>query len=716
MGVVWLMLGICRSFYFFGCFALVVCLTSLVCGGEYVEPIREEVLVGDIDGGTALVVSPDGRVFYAEQTGAIRVWKDERLLAQPALNLADRLDTYWERGLIGMTLHPDFPVTPWFYVVYVAKAPYTHHVVSRFTMLGDWVDPVSERVLLEGDDQATLGGHVPAGHQGGPIVFGNDGMLYIGLGEQTAGEPSQALNTLQGKILRIKPDGSIPEDNPFYHQTKGKYRSIWAHGIRNPFGLAVEPGSGRLFCTDVGGSAFEEINEIVTGHNYGWPKAEGFSDDPKFTNPLHAYPPTVGRCISGALFYPASDSVGNRPFLLPDVWRGRFFFVDWASHWIKAMDPDKPEDVRHFGRGLNAPVAIQAADDGSLLVLNRGTIWRDGKKYQEKSGSLVRLRYLSDGVVHSKNRPDEVTFPDALAETGYFDTEQPDHPNEAFKSFEIALPRWEPGVQSRYWISLSDGASFVFDKVNQWGLPRAAVVIRNIYQSNRLSRPFETHLIQGHDNGRVAAAAYRWDTGGTDARLVKSAVVSDLKGVPERQWFTPGIEQNLDLNSVVMGFHLPLRARQLNVMVEAPNGESVSQLKLWGERGWLSSAPSEADLQKLPELVALDAIEANLTARVRSYLDVNCSHCHQPGGLSRGQFDARITTRLEDQGLVNGPLIAGDMGIEDARLVKPGHPEASILLERLKRKDFFRMPPVVMHDVESPLIPVLEAWIEGGME
>lgn len=350
---------------------------------------KATTLVDGINAATALVVAPDGRVFYAEQTGAIRVVKVGNLLSTPAIDLSAKLDTWWERGLIGLTLHPDFPRTPYLYAVYVAKEPYTHHVVSRFTVVGDLLDPAREMVLLRGDDQSKLGGFQPAGHQGGPITFGQDGLLYIGLGEQTAGEPSQSLKTLLGKILRIRQDGSIPKDNPFYTQTAGKYRSIYAIGIRNPFGLTVDPSSGRLLEADVGGSAFEEVNDIVAGANYGWPKAEGLSDNEAFKNPLHAYPPAIGRSIWGAMVYP---SAGN----FPDEWHGKLFIADWAIHWLRAIDLEEPSKLIPFGEGFSAPVGIAVAPEGSVYVLNSNTRWRDGKVFKDNTGSLVQIRYVGE--------------------------------------------------------------------------------------------------------------------------------------------------------------------------------------------------------------------------------------------------------------------------------------------------------------------------------
>src|SRR5262249_23044998 len=159
-------------------------------------------------------------------TGALRVVKDDKLLENAFMTL--KVDSAWERGLIGVALDPDFPGRPFVYLCYVTGEPYPHHRVSRFTAKGDSALPASELVLLEGDDQTRLGGKIPAGHQGGAIHFGVDGKLYVAIGEQTAGEPAQSFETLQGKLLRINSDGSIPNDNPFVNKAKGKYRAIWA--------------------------------------------------------------------------------------------------------------------------------------------------------------------------------------------------------------------------------------------------------------------------------------------------------------------------------------------------------------------------------------------------------------------------------------------------------------------------------------------------------
>jgi putative heme-binding domain-containing protein len=334
-----------------------------------------------ITGATAMAVASDGRVFVCEQTGALRVVKGGRLLERPFVTL--RVDSTWERGLIGVALDPGFATNNYVYVTYVVPKPNPHHRVSRFTARGDVAAADSESILIEGDDQTKLGGEVPAGHQGGAIHFGKDGKLYVALGEQTAGAPSQAMDSLLGKLLRINADGSIPEDNPFYGKARGKYRAIWALGLRNPFTFAVQEETGRIFINDVGQAAWEEIDEGFPGANYGWPASEGPTTDRRFRGPVHSYPVAS---IAGGAFCPTAGSGG-----FPAHFRGRYFFADFVKGWIKHLDPEHPEKVETFATGLARPVDLQFGPDGSLYVLERDAWVIDGN-FRPGTGLLLQIR------------------------------------------------------------------------------------------------------------------------------------------------------------------------------------------------------------------------------------------------------------------------------------------------------------------------------------
>jgi putative heme-binding domain-containing protein len=357
-------------------------------GSDVIAPLAlppgfsARVVADGLTGATALEVTPDGRVLICEQTGTLRVVDHDALVSEPLLTL--KVDSDWERGLIGVAVDRRDLKREHVYVCYVARDPFPHHRISRFRVDGRRAQPDSETILLEGDDQRKLGGSVPAGHQGGAIHFGEDGKLYVAVGEQTAGQPAQEMNTLLGKILRINADGAIPEDNPFCASASGKYRAIWALGLRNPFTFAIQPGTGRIFINDVGGVA-EEVNEGFAGANYGWPTIEhGPTKDRRFRGPIHSYPTAS---IAGGAFAPA-----GRRVVLPEEFQSKYFFMDFVKGWVNTLDADHSERVTTFATGLGRPVDLRFNDDGTLYILLRDA-WVKDRDFRPKTGRLIRITY-----------------------------------------------------------------------------------------------------------------------------------------------------------------------------------------------------------------------------------------------------------------------------------------------------------------------------------
>lgn len=345
-----------------------------------------ETVCEGLDAAITMDIARDGRVFVTEQLGAVRVIQDGKLLPEPFVKL--EVDDYWERGVEGVAVHPKFPEEPYIYVHYVRKAPFTHHVVSRFTAEGPSFNTAkagSELVMIEGEDQAKHPGQYKGAHQGGAMRFGADGKLYVTIGEHSARQPAQGFDTLFGKVLRFNPDGSIPADNPFAGKSEGKYRSIYAIGLRNPFGLAVQPGTGKIYVTDVGQDLFEEINEVKAGGNYGWPKAEAMvGHSAEFEKPVHFYGRKIGPCIAGGVFVPEKSA-------LPAKYAGKFIFADYSVGCLRTIDPAKPEESEPFAKLVPNPTDMVFSPDGSLLVLARNAWLQDGK-LKRRTGMLMRVR------------------------------------------------------------------------------------------------------------------------------------------------------------------------------------------------------------------------------------------------------------------------------------------------------------------------------------
>jgi len=334
---------------------------------------RNESWITGVNSATAFAQAPDGRIFVAQQGGALRVVSAAgALLATPMLNLT--VDSNGERGLIGVTLHPNFATNGHVYVYYTTATNGTHNRVSRFTATGDTAG--SELILFE------LPALSATNHNGGAMHFGVDGKLYVAVGDNADSSTPQNLGNVFGKMLRLNDDGSIPTDNPYYATQSGQARAVWASGLRNPFTFAVQPGTGRIHINDVGQGLWEEINLGVQGANYGWPASEGPDNvTAGVTGPLLAYKHSaaspagsgpggflIGFTIAGGTFYPDAA-----PF--PAGYRNSYYFADYVSKFVARYDWVN-NAAYAFATVSGDPVDLLSGVDGALYVLTRGGITR----------------------------------------------------------------------------------------------------------------------------------------------------------------------------------------------------------------------------------------------------------------------------------------------------------------------------------------------------
>jgi hypothetical protein len=282
--------------------------------------------------------------------------------------------------------------------------PEGHNRVSRFT-----ADPANPDRALEGSEVVLL--EIAATHSvfhnGGALTFLADGTLTIAVGDNALGGVAQLLTDLRGKVLRIRADGSIPADNPFYLDTTDANRAIWALGFRNPFTASLDAGPGtganRLFVNDVGQDAVEEINDTVAGGNYGWPICEGPCAAPNaaLTDPVaayhHGFSDSTGCAVTGGTFYAPAHPT------FPVAYRGKYFYIDFCSAWIRLLDP-VTRATQVFATNLPpsddasaTQVTLEVGPDGALYFANRFR------------GAIYRIQYAGSGAPHIGQSPAHVS-------------------------------------------------------------------------------------------------------------------------------------------------------------------------------------------------------------------------------------------------------------------------------------------------------------------
>ena len=374
---------------------------------------------------TSFAFTPDGRIFIAEKSGVVRVFKNGALLPTPLIDISAKVNNYWDRGLIGMALDPNFAANGYIYLLYPYEATATDDAggktarLSRYTVVGDTASPATETVLLGTNagsacTQFPVGSDcIPAewyGHGVGDIHFGSDGSMFLSNGDASSWNVvnddalrAQDLNSLAGKIIRIDPNtGQGLPDNPYWNGDPNAARSkVWAYGVRNAYRFSVRPNSGApgtVYAGDVGWDTTEEVNVVPRGANLGWPCYEGSlvqpgyqmkpvcqtlyadvaADPTKWTKPILTYDHNgTGAAITGGVFYTGTA--------YPAPYQGVYFYGDYARNQLRYASIDTSGVVTSgptdFDPTADSPVDIQVGPDGNLYYLAIG------------SGQLIKYVY-----------------------------------------------------------------------------------------------------------------------------------------------------------------------------------------------------------------------------------------------------------------------------------------------------------------------------------
>lgn len=602
-----------------------------------------------------------------------------------------------EEGLLGLAFHPRYAENGRFYLYYSAANP-RRSVVSELQRSDDpfRADRGTERILME----------VPqpfSNHNGGDLRFGPDGFLYISLGDGgSGGDPQnhgQRPETVLGSILRIDvdhPDAvcgtpyGIPADNPFAQGRCGADQplrgqpEVYAWGLRNVWRMAFDAGTGELWAADVGQDAWEEIDIIVRGGNYGWREVEGdrcFSrgcDPSLFLPPVHVYGHDEGQSITGGFVY--------RGAALPELF-GAYVFGDYASGriWALRRRADGPPEVTLL-TDTNHEIASFGEDaDGEIHVL-----------LFTRARSIARLR-------RRDNAPNPEPVPPTLSGTGCYADTASRRVAPGVIPYQPVAPFWSDGAEKTRFFALPAGGTLTWQPDDAFEVPVGTVLIKDFTLPGQAG-PHETRLLV-RETDQWSGYSYRWRADGSDADLLPGKLETT---VGEQTWLYPSRAECETCHVREAGGALGLTSRQLNSMYDYGTGPVVQLEALVGAgyvRG-LPAAPAE-----LPAFVSPADEAADLGARARAWLHTNCANCHRPGGRADADIDLRAEIPLEAMKLCRTAPRHPDPTDPEAPLLAPGDPEGSVLFRRIAARGDRQMPPLASYVVDAAGRDLLRAWI-----
>lgn len=699
-----------------------------------------------------LIAEPSGARFWVlEQQGRILSFANDPDAdeVRVVLDLQAQTQGTGDSGMLSMAFHPDFDdeesaseglifVAYSFRKITEPNAPLRSRV-SRFHVdrTTGVADPESELVLINQLDQSPW-------HQGAALLFRpSDGYLYVTVGDE--GGIACSLDNCQridrdlfSGVLRLDVDNlgegvshppprqpesgktayySIPDDNPFVGR-EGVLEEFYAIGLRSPHRMTLDPVEDLLWIGDVGQAAREEIDVLASGGaNFQWSVLEGSlpigetTDPPDpligtWTPPIFEYDRLQGGTVIGGYVY--------RGQALPEL-QGRYLHGDFLSGRIWSLTYERNGDqVTAIDNDLLLSTPFRGRTNGLVSF----GLDPDGEVYLVTLGAPANLYKLVRAAADPGN------MPRTLSATGLFEDLEGLEPVEALVPYDVKVPLWSDGTSKRRWMSVPSDGVVEYSESDPWRFPPGTVFVKhfeiNLDESKtddpETIRRLETRVLVVQPDYRVYGVTYRWRADGSDADLLvkgdrETLTIRDHEGVERLQKYDfPGPIDCLSCHDEGAGFVLGPRARQFAGVAGDQLDEEDDQLSWLAAAGFLDRDELDLNRHLIPDLAALDDESASLELRVRSYLDVNCSHCHGSQDLDRSLWDARVTSPLNRQRIVYGSPL-GAWGPGD-HIVTPGDPEASVMLLRASSAEpGLRMPPLARNLPDQAFASVLEDWI-----
>ena len=661
------------------------------------------------------------RLFVAEQWGKVFSFRNDPGAERPELVIDLQKEVPGLTQLYGMAFHPGFATNHFVYFCYVLKdgLPDGTHV-SRFTMTQSEpprIDSATEKIVIT---------WLSGGHNGGCVKFGLDGFLYISTGDSASPDPPDPLNTgqdlsdLLSSVLRVDVDHEdngkayrVPADNPFV-SAPGARNEIWAYGFRNPWRMSIDRQNGALWVGDVGWELWEMIYRVERGGNYGWSIVEGpQSVKPNakpgptpILAPVVSHPHSEAASITGGCVYH-----GKRLRQL----EGTYIYGDWVT--------GKLWGLRHDGKRVSWQGELA---NSTLQVVCFG---------EDNAGELYIADY-GGGIYQLEANPVPDTsrsFPRKLSETGLFASTKSHTPAPGVIPFSVNAELWSDGAMAER-LAAFPGTSGVYKGKDLWGsvkwiFPSNGVLAKTLSLElepgkARAARRIETQILH-FDGVSWHGYSFRWNDDQSDAMLVEMAGADRALEIADAQsrdghrrqtWHFHSRAECLRCHNPWGGPPLAFNFLELNKDQPYPStrGGAVdacrdNQIRTLAHIGMLD--PSLFD-EPSPKLANPRDPKADLQERARSWLHVNCAHCHRFGAGGSVASFFNFDQKLEESRTLNASPSQGTFGIPGAHVITPGEPLRSVLYYRLSSLGPAHMPRIGSRVVSEDALNLIYDWIK----
>ena len=562
-------------------------------------------------------------------------------------------------------------------------------VIDRETMK---IDPNSHKAIIQWESN---------GHDGGGVVFGNDGMLYITTGDGTSDSDvnltGQRIDLLLAKLLRIDVDKpatgklyGIPANNPFLDH-KNAAPETWALGFRNPWRLTCDDKTGQIWVGENGQDTWESVKLVERGANYGWSVYEGSHPfylertlgPGKLTGPTFEHHHREARSLTGGIVYYGKQ--------LPEL-RGAYVYGDYSTGkiWAGKLDGQKVLWHREIADTPFAITGFAIDTNGNLIVID------------DHSG-FHRLR-------PNQKANQAPAFPRSLGETGLFRDTARHHVAVGVIPYSVNVPHWTDGAEGTHFIAMPGEEKLRWSGSRGWDAPEGTVLLQTL---SRSKRRIETRMLTKQNNEWVGYS-YAWNEKQTDAKLVNREG-RDLLLTDGQPWRIPSRAECMMCHSRAAKYTLGLTETQMNLVHDYGEGQT-SQIEGLTRLGILTGA-KPAEYRPGGKAVGRKLVDPHdskvaIEPRIRSYWQANCAHCHVEAGGGNAKMELEWSRSLADTLTIDVEPVHTRFGLgPSARIISPGYPVNSVMLRRIISPGPGRMPPIGAASPDPRWIQLFSQWI-----